>query len=213
MTAPAAVDLQKLIDDVGFSLPIRQRIQGSKRVSAKLVPTGELVASAVVDSFANGKNSPTMNSLADKQHIVLLIGKGSTHQLTRTFLAPKMALIYHHLTLKRPDIEFLYVSLDDDKAKMTQFAQTLPWPSVPFDDHATRSQLVKTLHQPLKKMHGAASIVVLQRTTTSMRIETRDAEPFITRTHKDKGEDFPWQVSGGENCCAVGAALSMCNIM
>ena len=86
------------------------------------------------------------------------------------------------------------------------------WQCVPWEMEDVRQQLTQHFHTPLKKAYEGPSVVVLEGDATRS-VLTRDAEPCITRTHCDTGEDFPWQVSGAENCCAVATTCIMCTIL
>lgn len=106
-----------ILAQVGKALPNRLRVSGNRIQSIKLVPTGEIAVQTVVDSFTEQHSQATKDETTDKlqdKQIVLIFGR-SSHFLTQSFLIPKMALIYHHLTLKpNKPVEFLYVSLPDE---------------------------------------------------------------------------------------------------
>ena len=107
------ISTAEILAQVGKAMPNRQRISGSAMQSIKLVPTGEIVVNSVVDSFQEQAIVSDRDNLQGKE-VVLVFGK-SSHFLTQNFLIPKMALIYHHLTVKEDSkVEFLYVSLPDE---------------------------------------------------------------------------------------------------
>ena len=120
------VNIPDILERVGKALPDRKRVSGTQKTNVKMVPTGEIRVEAILDTYVNdGKVNPNKNNLAGKK-IVLLFGRQS-HTLTRTFLVPKMALIYHHMTLPKgatDNIEFLYVSLDETKAQFDNFTKS-----------------------------------------------------------------------------------------
>ena len=120
-------NIPELLDRVGKALPDRKRVKATQKTNVKMVPTGEIRVEAMIDTYVNdGKEvDTTKNNLAGKK-VVLIFGKQS-HPLTRTFLVPKMALKYHHMTLPKgatDGIEFLYVSLDANKAQFDSFTKT-----------------------------------------------------------------------------------------
>jgi hypothetical protein len=115
MTTPDQAKLaKKLLEIVGCGIPnVEKRIKGSMSTSVKLIPTGENCRNVVLDSFQRSKKvDSTRNKLAGNR-LVLIFGS-EKHTLFRTFLKPKLACIYHYMTLKEPDIEFLYISLPEE---------------------------------------------------------------------------------------------------
>lgn len=115
---------KKLLETVGCDIPSPKRIKGTMSTSVKLVPTGENCMNVVLDSFQRSKEGvSTQSKLAGKQ-LVLIFGC-EKHTLFRTFLMPKMACIYHYITLRVPDIEFLYISLpEESKAEYDRFTKS-----------------------------------------------------------------------------------------
>ena len=105
-------EIQSMIEEVGKALPSYKRIKGHRKTQINLVPTGEIKIDGFKDTFVKGPVDANNNNLENKK-VVIIFGRYS-HELTRNFLIPKMAMIYHYLTLARNDVEFLYVSLPDE---------------------------------------------------------------------------------------------------
>mmetsp|Transcript_23209 Transcript_23209/g.32421 ORF Transcript_23209/g.32421 Transcript_23209/m.32421 type:complete len:129 (+) Transcript_23209:96-482(+) len=116
----------KMLQHFGRTLPDRQRIKGDTETCIEIVPTpGCSKVCHVIDKFVamdEDKNEQKVDRLEQKQ-LVLFIGKGD-HHLTRNFQTPKLAMIYHFLTLKRDDVEFIYISLDKTQEEFDSFTQS-----------------------------------------------------------------------------------------
>ena len=102
----------EILAKIGKDLPDRTRVPAKTSTSIKMVPTGEIALVAAVDTFTDLKVKSGTDKLAGKD-IVLIFGR-STHQLTKTFLVPKLALIYHNMTNNTTNVEFLYVSVPEE---------------------------------------------------------------------------------------------------
>ena len=70
-----------------------------------------------IDTFETipGKADTSRNHLEPKK-LVLFFGRKS-HPLIRTFYMPKLAMMYHFITLQRADVEFNYISMDVSQAE------------------------------------------------------------------------------------------------
>ena len=87
----------------------------------------------------------------------------------------------------------------------------IAWPCIPWEDHATRATLEEIFHEPLKKKHGACSVVVLDGDHET--VLNVDAESNIGSTQNETGSDFPWKTTPAENCCAVATTAVFCTIL
>lgn len=118
-----------LLEAVGKSLPDRERHKGAKPTTIKLLLTADIKVTGIVDTFVDKTTvtgeeelSHKKNTLAEK-NVVLLFGRQS-HYVTRSFLVPKMALVYSNLTRhNRSNVEFLYVSMDETQVQYDTFTK------------------------------------------------------------------------------------------
>ena len=79
---------------------------------------------------------------------------------------------------------------------------------VPWEKKEIRKKLSELFDDPLRKAYNGPSVTVFDTANKAKPfIITCDAEPQIRRTHDETGNDFPWQVSTAENCCAAGTTL------
>jgi hypothetical protein len=122
-TAKNATKTQELLATFGRSLPERTRVQGTKRTQINIEPTGMSKISHIIDTFEIAGKSDTSKDHLERKKLVLFFGSES-HPLTRTFYQPKLAMIYHFLTSKHDNIEFIYVSIDKTREEYNRFTQS-----------------------------------------------------------------------------------------
>jgi hypothetical protein len=112
-----------LLQELGTSLPQRERIKGTSTTLVNLDPQGMSSVKTINDTFRLISVKKDKNSLKGKK-IVLFFGRES-HMLTRTFFTPKLAMIYQHLTnTLQDDVEFIYVSLDKTNQEFDRFTKS-----------------------------------------------------------------------------------------
>jgi len=192
--------LQECLEQIGVNLPERERIKATKKTSVRMEPQGTIRVTHAIDKFVNGKVDTSKDNLAGKK-LVIFFAKESNY-LSRSFLVPKMSVIYQQIIAERDDVEFLFVGLTEGQTKVEydRFAKSMPWPSVPYEDTARRKFLEEIFYTPLKKKNGISGIVVLGEDRDE--ILSVDAEPKLSATHDDTGKDFPWRMEAAETCCA-----------
>lgn len=204
--------IREILEDIGRKLPDRQRVKATKMTRVKMEPQGTIYVAHAIDTYLDGKVDKSKNNLQGKK-LVLFFGQESNF-LTRSFLTPKMSVLYQNITSRRDDIEFLFVGLVEGQTKTEyeRFAATMPWPCVPYSETTARKTLEEKFHKPLKKKNGLCSIAVLDEDHET--VLNVDAEPKLSATHDDSGKQFPWETKATETCCAIGigAALLGCTI-
>jgi len=209
--------LLEMLEHFGRSLPYRRRIKGDTETCIQIVPTPDSSKVChVIDKFVpveENNDEHKVDRLEQKQ-LVLFIGKGS-HHITRDFQTPKLAMIYHFLTLKRDDVEFIYVSLDKTQEEFDTFTQSHPWPCIPWEDKNLRDMLHEKYYVPLKKSGGCALVVL---DADHVNVLNKDATPIFNRTASEKGNDFPWTSSDYAQdttceCCLQGVGNALCTIL
>ena len=86
-----------------------------------MVSVGKIKVNGIIDRFVPvSKEASSGTNLLSGKKVVLLFGQ-SDHHLTSNFLVPKMAFIYHYITLQRNDI---YVPLPHEtEASCAKFCQ------------------------------------------------------------------------------------------
>jgi len=211
MSAVSNSAVSKILQDIGYKLPDKQRVKATKTTSVRMEPQGTIRVTHAIDKFVDGKVDKSKDNLAGKK-VVLFFAKEANY-LSREFLVPKMSVIYQSMIAERKDIEFLFVGLSEGQSKVEyeRFAKKMPWPSVPYGETTARKTLEEIFHKKLKKPNGGASVVVLGEDREE--ILSVDAEPKLSATHDDTGKDFPWRVEAAETCCASASALAFCTIM
>ena len=118
-------DIKKILEDIGRNLPDRQRVKATKNTRVKMEPQGTIYVSHAIDTYVDGKVDKSKDNLEGKK-LVLIFGRESNF-LTRSFLTPKMSVIYQNLTTLRDDIEFIFVGLTEGQSEneYERFAATM----------------------------------------------------------------------------------------
>jgi len=85
--------------------------------------SGVLKVSHTLDTFVDGNIDMSKDNLEGKK-LVLFFGS-EANPLTRNFYKPKLAMIYHYMTLEcNGDIEFIYVSRDKTQVAFDRFTKS-----------------------------------------------------------------------------------------